>query len=492
MMIRQPVIRWLPATTLNRCGTTEVALIANRLMPIPTLGNSPSMRRTRNIMLHPSQFDKYRSILLDMLLAILFVSCAMGIAHWKQQYPDQLTWLEQDARSHLGAEYNQIAIAIYNGQGFSNPFRVQTGPTSWMPPVLPYLMASLYWVGGGSENFVTRCMLLANAFAVTVSSWIVLREARKLGMVVVGYVVLIGGLMANFHQLFQSTSDTALLLFVVNLLWLGTVKLRVPACRFSFAIAWGLFGGICALCSPVVGAVWAVLTLIKLLPHKATLAQFAVAATISILIVAPWTIRNRVVLGAWVPIKSNGMYELWQSQCVDNEGVLDSRTLFDQPFSGYSTQRKRYQELGEIAFIEEKGAIAKKSIYENPREFATRIANRWSAACLFYTPMKSVDEHPGGGWPIFWKRIVFPLPVISLLIVLILRAVPFEPELWSAASIWFFALLPYIVISYYDRYATPLVGMKMLIVIFGLHTLVSSDFVSRLGKARHCAVNFRG
>lgn len=369
---------------------------------------------------------------------------------------------------------------------------IQTGPTSWMPPVLPSLMAGLYWVGWGSESFVIHCMLLANAFAVFVSSCIVLRQARKMQMVVIGYVVLIGGLTANFHQLFQSTSDTALLMLVVNLIWLGIVNSKAKVYRFPVAVSWGLFGGFCALCSPVVGGVWAVLTSIKLLPQKTNLAPFAIAVAMSILVVAPWTIRSRMLLGAWVPIKSNGLYELWQSQCVDNEGVLDSRTLFDQPFSGYSTQRKRYQELGEIAFIEEKGAIAKRSIYDNPREFATRIANRWSAACLFYTPMKSVDEHPGGGLPIFWKRIVFPLPVISLLIVLILRAVPFEPELWSAASIWFFALLPYIVISYYDRYATPLVGMKMLIVIFGLHTLVSSDFVTSLGKVRHCAVNFRG
>lgn len=247
----------------------------------------------------------------------------------------------------------------------------------------------------------------------------------------------------------------------------------------SRPVVWGLFGGFCALCSPVVGGVWAVLTSIKLLPHKTNLVPFAIAAVMSILVVAPWTIRNRMLLGAWVPIKSNGLYELWQSQCLDNEGVLDSRTLFDQPFSGYSTQRQRYQELGEIAFIDEKGAIAKKSIYGNPSEFATRIANRWAAACVYYTVMRSTDDQRGGGWPIFWKRIVFPLPAISVFVILAMRRMPFEPKLWSAIAIWFFTLLPYILISYYDRYATPMIGMKMLIVIFGVNTLDSSNFVTR-------------
>ena len=460
---------------LDQCGL----FIANRLVPIPNELDIPYTNRLVNMQLHPSKLDNYWLTLVDIFLTILLVASAMAVANWKQQHPDQLTWLEQDASQHLGAEHNQIAIAIYHGQGFSNPFRVQTGPTSWMPPVLPYLMATLYWVGGGSESFVVQCMLFANAFAVLGSSWIVLRQARKLRMVVVGYVVLIGGLTANFHQLFQSTSDTALLMLVVNLLWFGIVNLNGGMCRFPLSVVWGLFGGFCALCSPVVGGVWAVLTSIKLLPHKTNLVPFAIAAAMSILVVAPWTIRNRMLLGAWVPIKSNGMYELWQSQCLDNEGVLDSRTLFDQPFSGYSTQRKRYQELGEIAFVAEKGAIAKRSIYDNPGEFATRIANRWAAASVYYTAMRPAYDQPGGGWPIFWKRILFPLPAISVFVILAMRRMPFEPELWSAIAIWFFALLPYILISYYDRYATPMIGMKMLIVIFGVNTLFSNDFVTR-------------
>lgn len=193
-------------------------------------------------------------------------------------------------------------------------------------------MAGLYWVGWGSESFVIHCMLLANAFAVFVSSCIVLRQARRMQMVVIGYVVLIGGLTANFHQLFQSTSDTALLMLVVNLIWLGIVNSKAKVYGFPVAVIWGLFGGFCALCSPDVGGVWAVLTSIKLLPQKTNLAPFAIAVAMSILVVAPWTIRSRMLLGAWVPIKSNGMYERWQSQCLDNEGVLDSRTLFDQPF----------------------------------------------------------------------------------------------------------------------------------------------------------------
>jgi hypothetical protein len=42
----------------------------------------------------------------------------------------------------------------------------------------------------------------------------------------------------------------------------------------------------------------------------------------------------------------------------------------------------------------------------------------------------------------------------------------------AAALIYGVFLLPYILISYYERYALPLVGIKMLLVIYGFDTLL--------------------
>ena len=43
--------------------------------------------------------------------------------------------------SHLGAEYLNIAQALRAGRGYADPFRAETGPTAWMPPVLPTILA---------------------------------------------------------------------------------------------------------------------------------------------------------------------------------------------------------------------------------------------------------------------------------------------------------------------------------------------------------------
>jgi hypothetical protein len=50
--------------------------------------------------------------------------------------------------SHLGAEYHCISDSLARGNGFSDPFTAATGPTAWMPPLLPVLMAGVTLVGG--------------------------------------------------------------------------------------------------------------------------------------------------------------------------------------------------------------------------------------------------------------------------------------------------------------------------------------------------------
>src|SRR5262245_29513481 len=46
---------------------------------------------------------------------------------------------------HLGAEYVNIARSLRAGRGFADPFARPTGPTAWMPPALPAVLAGLLW-----------------------------------------------------------------------------------------------------------------------------------------------------------------------------------------------------------------------------------------------------------------------------------------------------------------------------------------------------------
>src|SRR5215472_3048240 len=58
-------------------------------------------------------------------------------------------------------ESGNIAYSVATGQGFASPFHITTGPTAWMTPVYPLLLAGIFRVFGvyGFESFVVAVAL---------------------------------------------------------------------------------------------------------------------------------------------------------------------------------------------------------------------------------------------------------------------------------------------------------------------------------------------
>ena len=393
-----------------------------------------------------------------------------------------IPWLGWMAPEHMGAEYNSIARAIVAGRGFSDPFRWPTGPTAWMPPVLPYLLAA--WLHVGGPRIAMVLFLTMNYAAAGFFAWCVVREGRRLRCSLAGYAVVIASLLANFEMLLAVTHDPALLLPVYTAIWLGASRLAAGgSLTIRRGVAWGLFGGFAALCSPVAGWSWMIATLFSCLSRRMTPAAeqevaleeglvtrrsgrwaFVAAAVLaSILAVTPWMVRNRLVMGRWLPIKSNGMYELWQSQLADGDGVLDASAVRRHPWSSDGEERARYAEVGEIAFIDEKAAEVRRAIAEDPAALLVRIAYRSLAAVAVYQPFsKGEYAHRNYVW---FKRSFHPLPLLSLLALMLLARRPLDPRVSAAAVIWVAALLPYVLVSYYERYGVPLLTVEAVLML---------------------------
>jgi len=398
-------------------------------------------------------------------------------------------WLGWDGRDHLGAEYDSIARSIRSGRGFADPFQEPTGPTAWMPPALPYLLASLYWLTGDDRESVVAIVLAMQICVVFFTCAIVMGEARRCQVVWAGYIVIVIGLVACFQWLFRRTHDVWLNLLLVDLLWLGLVSRWQQPRRLIY---WGSLGGVVALCSPVLGAAWALLTCWRWLSsnrkqldfnerenRQKRLAAIAMVAGISILCVLPWTIRNRVVLGSWMPIKSNGMFELWQSQCLDDDGVLDWKTTSQHPWPNNGELRGEYKRRGEMAFIAHYGDIVKQDIAAQPLKFLDRIAGRGLAATVWYMP-----HDPGSIWPLWLQRLVFSLPFLSACYLLATQR-RMSRQAAAAVALMAPALAAYILISYYDRYAAPLIGVKMILILHawrGIATNRSARFTARVSQ----------
>ncbi len=404
----------------------------------------------------------------DALAVASLVVGFMLLAHFGQGSQFSCDWMKSDARDLLGAEYDSIAVAIFSGRGYSDPFRCGTGPTSWMPPVLPYFLAFLYCITGDDRSLVVGVVLMLQALVVFWTILIVVADCETLGATWFTYIAMILVLFTNFHELFQKTHDGWLVLLLTNCIWLGIVE------RWDTPIAlarWGLLGGVATLSSPILGAVWACLTIWRWL-RVATCSNLLVflnnaikpltyVAIVCSLIVTPWLVRDFAVFGVWVPIKSNAMFELWQSQCLDDDGVLDMNTTALHPYIADGKLREIYEAKGEIRFVSDCGVLARESILSEPGHYGVRVLRRLLAATLIYQAHDRVDS--SNRWIVILTTVVFPFPAFAILAMLCFKR-RWNKRVKAAVAIYCMLLLPYVLVSYCERYAMPLIGIKLYLL----------------------------
>jgi hypothetical protein len=357
------------------------------------------------------------------------------------------------------------------------------------------IRAQLHWLSGDSQPVLVEVWKCLHGVAAWFAVITVLIEAYRMQRFWIGVAIAVGFLSTNFYEIFLRTHDTGWHLGIVSFLWLGATRvwrnLETNSVDNSLCgrwtwLGWGLSGGFIALSSPVLGIAWGALTFLPVVGSctnrkcnqnktiKKRLTFFVLSSFLAVLVVTPWTARNYLVLGTLVPIKSNTAFEFWQSQCVDSNGVLDETTLNQHPRVNPDGQRKRYAEIGEIRYVEELGLKAQKAVKDAPMLFVEKVANRLTAACLYYSPF-SPSMETTLPWPLFLGRLLFPLPFASV-IVLAVRNQPLVPQMKVAIAIYVLVLIPYVIASYYDRYAAPLVGIKSLLLLYGVDTAIHGFF----------------
>lgn len=369
---------------------------------------------------------------------------------------------------HLGGENFNIARSLRAGEGFADPFDEKTGPTAWMPPVLPVVLAALLWALHDDRDAV-MVVIIGVQLAVLIGTGIlVLALARRTteriwamasaGLFVIGFVV-------DFFLWFQFTHDSWLVLATLDLIVVGVCWQR-PLRTWQRAAGWGLFGGFCALVNPVVGATWGVVTLL-LAVRKRAWRPLAIAGFLAVLAVSPWLVRNYLVFGAWIPVKSNLAYELCQSHCLEPSGVVHLATFADHPFSGPGRERNAYKELGEVAYMEEKGKMFREALAADPHNFVQRMLNRLQAAMFWYEPFWPEEAIRLPPWVLI-RRVVHLLPLLSLLLLFATSwRRPLHAVHWLVITLYAVYLAPFVAVSYYDRYALPLLAAKVLLIIWG-------------------------
>ena len=81
----------------------------------------------------------HHSILFIVLIAFLLRLAVITVGH---------TYRITPRRDHFqfGWEMGRLARSIAEGQGFSSPTDLPTGPSAWAPPLYPYILAGVFQV----------------------------------------------------------------------------------------------------------------------------------------------------------------------------------------------------------------------------------------------------------------------------------------------------------------------------------------------------------
>jgi hypothetical protein len=279
-------------------------------------------------------------------------------------------------------ETGHIAYSLATGKGFSSPFQRDTGPTAWLTPVYPLLVAGIFKVlGVYSRASFFAAVFLNILFSTAVCVPIFYAGKRVAGTGIASAAAWLWALFPNAIMMpFEWIWDTSLsALLAAAILW-ATLELSESR-RLRDWCGYGLLWGVTLMTNPALISVFPLLLgwLIYRGRRERSLhfTRPAFAAVLAILCCLPWTARNFIVFHRFIPLRSNLGFELY----IGNNENYDERR---RALPGGITQDReilRYLKMGEMAFMDEEKRKALHFMATHPRVelelFAKRFVDFW-------------------------------------------------------------------------------------------------------------------
>ncbi len=281
----------------------------------------------------------------------------------------------------FGHEAACLGDSIYRGQGFGDPWAHGTGPSGWLTPPYPALIAALMWIFDGLSPAMAFTLFALQALAGSASCVLLVRLGKNLGAPAAGWW---GGVL---FALYPPGIWNA-----VNVVWDTTfVSFGTLACLVLLTRAGALFTTRGVI---VLGLAWGSLAFLNpaplaLLPAvflfialsagtRAARVRNAAIFTLSLFAVcAPWMLRNARVLGT-PNLRPNFGVEL---RLGNNPEANGHPVPFKFHPSHVPAELALYRELGEQAYAANCQQRALQWIGAEPARFASlclrRVAYFW-------------------------------------------------------------------------------------------------------------------
>ncbi len=379
----------------------------------------------------------------------------------------------------FGYEMGRVAQALATGHGYADPFIGHTGPTTWVPPLYPLLLAGVFKLFGVYTLRSAWVILTINSFFSALTALTTYEiAARCFSRRVAVWSAWIWALYPAAMQyavrwVWDMTLSTFLLTCILVLALrmrrIGEISGDAPTADDSsvdgartlrrwliFGVLWGLL----ALSNP---------SLLLFLPACGLwvmwgtrrpgqqVAFASAAALVFILCISPWVIRNAMVFHRFIPMRANFGAELYLG---NGPGAMGFLMEYNHPYEA-PDQLRLYKQMGEVAYAQMRGRLAWQYIRSNPGLFVRNSIKR------LYFFWVSVPHPTGDAWYVEPVRVAnFAFASLAGILGLALALKRRVPAAWLFA--WAFLLLPlvYYFVTVHARFRDPLEPIIAILAVY--------------------------
>jgi 4-amino-4-deoxy-L-arabinose transferase-like glycosyltransferase len=319
----------------------------------------------------------------------------------------------------FGEEMGAVARSIVTGRGFSSPFPELSGPTTWVAPVYPLLIAAVFKIFGLYSTASALVMLALNSAFSALTCWPMYLVGRELtSRRVAMYSMWLWAIVPQFmHWAINWIWDAALTGLVLTTFVLVALRMSRSATRrqwMGFGLAWGL----AALLNP---------TLLSVLPFmvlyigwharrrgEAWVGRAVLCCLLVVLVVTPWLVRNYFAFGKFVFIRGNFWAEMRYGNAIYGDGT---EMGFTHPEVNMY-ERKKYLTLGEQGYFDWKKRDTLEFIRTYPKYFAELCGRR---VLLFWWDFDDVSGYTDWILLAMGRRIFSTLALVGMIWLFVKR-----------------------------------------------------------------------
>jgi 4-amino-4-deoxy-L-arabinose transferase-like glycosyltransferase len=394
------------------------------------------------------------SIFFIVLVALLLRLAVITIGH---------TYRITPRRDHFqfGWEVGRIARSIARGEGFSSPTDLPTGPSAWAPPVYPYILAGAFRLLGVYSNLSALVILTFNSIFSALTCLTLYQIAEKIyGAAVARATAWTWALFpyAIYYPV-RVVWEMSFSAFLLSSAFLLTLRLTDEPPRRQTWIGFGLLWGVIALTNTAILSMlpFCLLYIVSRLPRQQVVGVALCVLTAGLL-VSPWLVRNYTVFGKFVFVRDNLPLEMHMANNDQSAGLW---TRSEHPGNDLEAMR-RFQELGEIRFMEEKQHEVREFIREHPGQFL-----RFTLERIVYFWIGPPQANIVAGYDLMIARhVAFLLPAVLAFAGLCLTLRNGKQGGFLLACFLLVYPLPYYLVNPFPRYKHPIEPEIILLAVY--------------------------